>query len=198
MPRLLMSGGFVLGGLMFPFAMVLILSRLIFSLSFDRLLPTRFADVSSRTHAPLNALALCAVGGVGFVALIAYSSGYVRISRNGAIVWAITMTLAGITALALVYRRRDLYDASPKIIGGKWLGVEPIIVIGILTVLTQGGLAFYAITNKSVSAGYDAGSITYLVSTALLGIVMYGISRTYLKRAKGIDIGLAMRELPPE
>jgi amino acid transporter len=197
-PRLVMSGGFVIGGLMFPFAMVLILSRLIFALAFDRLLPSALTEVSARSHAPIRALILCAVGGIGFTALTIFSSGYVRVSRNGAVVWAIVMTLAGIAALALVFRRRDLYDASPKIISGRWLGLEPLTVIATLTILTQGGLAYYAITNKSVSAGYDAGSILYLAGTAVFGVILYGVSRTYLRRAKGIDMDLAMRGLPPE
>jgi basic amino acid/polyamine antiporter, APA family len=196
--RLVMSGGFVVGAVMFPLAMILVASRLMFALSFDRLLPTKLAEVSPRRHAPLWALALCALAGVGFVALVVFSTGYLRIGRNGVLIWAIVMTVAGITGMALPFRRRDIFEGAPKVISGTWFGLPPVVIISAVVVLTQGALAYYAATNDSISGGYDAGSIGYLVSTGLLGVVLYTVSRTYLKRRKGIDLALAMRELPPE
>jgi amino acid transporter len=178
--------------------MVLILSRLLFALSFDRLLPSKLAEVSERSHAPIYALVFCAIVGVAFVALIIYSQGFVEASRNGVLVWATFMTLAGIAAVALPYRRRDLFDASPKVIDGRWFGVPPIVVVGLFTFAVQGTFAYVAATNESISLGYDTSSILYLIGTVLLGIVLYVISRTYLKRAQGIDVDLALRELPPE
>jgi len=195
--RLLMAGGFVIGGLMFPLAMVLVISRIVFAMSFDRLLPSRLADINPRRHAPVNALALCLVAGLGLVALVIFSTGYVRVSRNGVLVWAVVMTIAGVAGMTLPFRRRDLYDGAPKIISGSWLGIPPVVWISAVVVLTQGGLAWFAATNDALSGGYDAGSIAYLVSTALIGVVLYGISRTYLRR-KGVNLSLAMRELPPE
>jgi APA family basic amino acid/polyamine antiporter len=196
--RLVMAGGFVIGGIMFPLAMVLISSRLMFALSFDRLLPAKLADVSPRHHAPVKALAVCAVAGLAFVALIVFSTGYVRLSRNGVIVWAVLMTIAGVAGMALPFRRRELFDGAPKVISGTWFGLPPVVVISAFVVLSQGALAYYAATNTAISQGYDAGSIAYLAGTALIGVVLYAVSRTYLKRRKGIDLGLAMRELPPE
>jgi amino acid transporter len=195
--RLLMAGGFVVGGLMFPLAMVLVISRIVFAMSFDRLLPSRLADISPRRHAPINALLLCAIAGLGFVALIVFSTGYVRVSRNGVLVWASVMTIAGVAGVALPFRRRDLYEGAPKVISGSWLGMPPVVLISLFVILSQGGLAYFAATNDALSGGYDAGSVIYLLSTALLGVVMYAISRTYLRR-KGVDLSLAMRELPPE
>lgn len=196
--RLVMSGGFVVGATMFPLAMILVASRLIFALSFDRLLPTGLAAVSPRHHAPLRALALCLIAGLGFIALVVFSTGYVKISRNTVLVWAIVMTVAGITGMALPFRRRDIFEGAPKVISGTWLGLPPVVVISAIVTLTQGALAYYAATNNSISGGYDAGSVGYLISTAVFGVLLYLVSRTYLKRRKGIDLALAMHELPPE
>jgi basic amino acid/polyamine antiporter, APA family len=196
--RLVMSAGFAIGGLMFPLVMVLIVSRLLFALSFDRLLPSKLAEVSERSHAPIYALVLCAVVGVAFAALVIYSTGFVEASRNGVLVWATFMTLAGIAAAVLPYRRRDLFEGSPKVIDGRWFGVPPIVVIALLSTAVQGTFAYVAATNESISLGYDTGSILYLSGTVVLGIVLYVVSRAYLRRAQGIDVDLAMRELPPE
>lgn len=197
-PEVIISGGFVIGGLMFVMVMVLISSRLLFAISFDRLLPERLADVNEKTHAPTKALLVAMVGGLVFAYLTIYSTGFVRAQRNTVLVWAALFTIGSIAAVALAYRRSDLYDASPKIIGGKWLGLEPVTVIGAVSALIQGALLVIAATNESISGGYDAGSITTLAIIAFSGVVVYAISRIYFRSQTGIDINLAMHELPPE
>jgi APA family basic amino acid/polyamine antiporter len=196
--RLLMSGGFVIGGLLFPLAMILCLSRVIFAFSFDRLLPKRLADVSARSHAPINALLLVLVIGLGTVALVIYSTGYLKVTRNGVLILATLMALAGVAGMALPYRRPDIFDGAPKIISGTWLGIPPVVVISAVVFLTQGFLVYYAATNESVSGGYELASISFLIGAAVLGLVLYIVSRIYLKNREGIDLSLAMRELPPE
>jgi APA family basic amino acid/polyamine antiporter len=197
-PKIIISGGFVIGGLMFVMAMVLISSRLLFAISFDRLLPERLADVNERTHAPTKALVVAMIGGLLFAYLTIYSTGFVHVTRNQVLIWAALFTIGSIAATALAYRRRDLYEASPKIIGGKWLGLEPITVIGAVSAVIQGALLVIAATNESISGGYDTGSIVTLAIVAFSGVFVYAISRAYFRRSTGIDIDLAMHELPPD
>jgi amino acid transporter len=197
-PKIIISGGFVIGGLMFVMAMILISSRLLFAISFDRLLPERLADVNERTHAPTKALLVAMVGGLIFAYLTIYSTGFVHVTRNQVLIWAALFTIGSISAVALAYRRRDLYEASPKIIGGKWFGLEPVTVIGAVSALIQGALLLIAATNESISGGYDAGSIASLAVIAFSGVVVYAISRAYFRTRTGIDINLAMHELPPD
>jgi APA family basic amino acid/polyamine antiporter len=195
---MIISAAFSIGGLMFVIAMVLIISRLLFALAFDRLLPTRLADVSEKTHAPTKALLVAMVGGVLFVYLVVYSTGFVHATRNQVLIWAFVFTVGSIAGAVLPFRRRDLYEASPKIIDGKWFGLPPVTVIALVSALIQGTLLVVAATNASINGGYDAGSIATLLSFGIAGIVVYAISRIYLKRRDGIDVTLAMRELPPE
>ncbi len=198
LPSIIISAAFAIGGLMFVLAMVLIISRVAFALAFDRVLPEQLADVNERTHAPIKALVVAIIGGLLFAYLTIYSTGFVSMTRNSVLVWAFIFTVGSIAAVCLPFRRRDLYEGSPKVIEGKWFGLPPIAVIAGISALIQGTLFYIAATNTSINGGYDTGSILTLVGIAVVGLIAYAISRAYLKGSKGIDLSLAMRELPPE
>lgn len=198
LPAVIISGGVALGYLMYALTVTLVISRLIFALAFDRLLPSSFADVHERTHVPVKALALGLIGALALTALVAYWTDYPRIARNITLVYSIELLLGCIAVMCLPYRRRDLYEAGPKLFARKLMGIPGIVVVAAAGAVIQGVLLYYAATNTGISGGYDFGSVATLVGIFVAGLVAYVISRTYLKRRKGVDIDLAMRELPPE
>jgi hypothetical protein len=127
-----------------------------------------------------------------------YSSTFTDMQRNSILVWCFVYFVASLAGLALPFRRRDLFDASPKVINRTWLGLPAIAVLAAVSSVIQLALLVIAATNKGLSGGYDSSSITMLAILAFSGTIVYVISRTYVKRVQRIDIDLAMRELPPE
>jgi hypothetical protein len=106
--------------------------------------------------------------------------------------------VGSLCAAILPYRRRDLYESSPKILAARLGSVPLTTIVAIISLCVQGTLFYIAATNDSISGGYDFGSVATLIGIGLAGIVAYVISRIYLLRIKGVDLDLAMKELPPD
>lgn len=173
------------------------MSRVLFALSFDRLLPEWVAGVSRRRHSPLAAVLVNLVISELFLALIVYSQGFAQAFRNANLIALALSTVACVAVIVLPLRRRDLYDASPKVVKGSWLGVPVITLIAVVGGLFCATGTYLALTEGRYSGGYTTVSVISLVAMVCLGPLLYLASR-YVRRKEGIDISLAMRSLPPE
>jgi amino acid transporter len=184
---------------MFPgtIAATMAVSRLLFALSFDRLVPAWMASVSGRRRQPVASLALTGVVGMTFYAIVVYDTGITGAFRNLLTAGAVISFMACLAVMALPYRRRDLYDASPKIIAGRLFGVERIVWVGGVAGVFCAVVTYLTVAKGQYSGGFTATSIVGLLVLAGLGPVIYLVSRAVRGR-QGIDVSLAMRELPPE
>jgi amino acid transporter len=196
--RVLIAAGFMLGAVINPIAVSFTSSRLMFALSFDRLIPSRLADVRKQSNMPVNAALTAAAIVLLFAALTIFSTGFPRLARNALLMSLFIFLVGSLCAAILPYRRRDLYEASPKILKGRLGSVPLTTVVALLSLAIQGTLFYVAATNDSISGGYDFGSVATLLGVGLAGIVAYVVSRLYLLRSKGVNIDLAMKELPPD
>lgn len=178
-------------------ALIAVVTRVVFALSFDRLLPARMSSVSRRSHVPIFALALTVVVSVAFVAVGSYSSSFVTLFRNDVLMVFAIAFVTSLVAIVLPFRRRKLYEASPKVAGDRWFGVPSLTILGIVSAIGLGGGALLAGTQPAINGGYSAASVITLLAIAGLGLLLYLIAWLRTRR-RGIDIGLAMRELPPE
>lgn len=196
--RTLIAGGFVLGAfinvIMYPF----VCARVMFALSFDRLLPTRLANVRQRSHMPVNAVLAAVILVLLFAALTIFSTGFVRLARNSLLGVLFVYAIASLGAAILPFRRRDLYDGSPKVLSWRLGPIPGTTVLASVSFVIAGWLFYVAATHTALSGGYDFGSIATLVGIGVAGLVAYAIARTYMQRVKGINISLAMKELPPD
>jgi amino acid transporter len=193
--KLLAGLGILAGSFANVLAIILAISRILFALSFDRLLPAWTTDVNPRTHAPTKSTAIAAGAIAIFTALGIYTS-VLSVFRNFVLIFEVIFVIASVAAAILPYRRRDLYAASPKLFG-RVAGVPAITVIGVVSAVANGIMAYLAATKPEISGGYDVGSVVTLVAVALVGVLAYGMSRVVLGR-RGVDLSLAMRELPPD
>jgi basic amino acid/polyamine antiporter, APA family len=174
----------------------LLISRIVFALSFDRLLPTKMSDVREKSHSPVYAVALAFVGTMLLTALGDFTS-LITLARNLILVALSIFVIGSICAAILPWRRKDLYSASPKALGDRWLGVPAITIVASLTALCFAGLVYLVAVKPEYSGGYHWDSILTLGLVCTVGLVLYVISRLTLRR-RGIDLDMAMRELPPE
>jgi basic amino acid/polyamine antiporter, APA family len=177
-------------------AIVLVSTRIVFALSFDRMLPTRMAAVHPRTHAPIYAVALL-VTIVGIMTVLGNLTTVLTLARNFLLVINAVFVVGSICAAALPYRRPELFEASPKVFRGRLLGVPMITVVSTVAALAFSGLVIDVASRIEYSGGYSTGSIITLAVMATIGLLLYLVSRLSLSR-RGIDVRLAMHELPPE
>jgi len=186
-------------GWLFPIPIVFLMgmSRALFALSFDRVLPESVATVTSRRHTPAVALLVNIAITEAFLALIVYDQGFAQAFRNANLVALALSTIACLAVIALPYRRRDLYAASPKVIRGTWLGLPPIVFVALVGAAFCGTGVYLSLTKGKYSGGYTAVSVIALAVMLLTGPALYAASR-YVRHRQGIDIALSMRELPPE
>jgi len=194
--KILIAVGYAAGILGLEAVFALILSRLLFALSFDRLLPTKVADVDRRFHAPLWAIAITMILGTA-AHVLTIETTILSVFRNAVLITFATFTIAGLTAAILPYRRRDLYQLAPRMTGPDVFGLPMVTIVGSLTALYWGFLTYLAAVKTQVNGGYSTASVISLIVMALSGAACYLVSRWWLRRT-GLDLHLAMQELPPE
>jgi APA family basic amino acid/polyamine antiporter len=132
-----------------------------------------------------------------FVYLGSYTTALTDIFRNSILIFLVAFWLTSIGAMLMPYLRRDLYEASPKLLGSSWAGLPPVTVVGAVSTVVLSVMIVMTVAHDQISGGFTATSITTLAVTFGLGPVVYAVSRASSRRS-GIDLRLAMTELPPE
>ena len=184
--------GSVLGSLA---TIMLAVVRQTFAWSFDRILPTKFADLDSRFHSPIFALALVVAISVIFVILNAFTTILTYLSYETSGLWA-TTAIVGLAAAVLPFRRKDLASLISR------NRKTALVVCGIVTFLGSAAVAAIALSPAYLTATTGGASISPLnvaglFLTFIVGFVIYLVSYGIRKR-DGIDLSLNMRVIPPE
>jgi amino acid transporter len=198
-----------IGGCALMFALcpayLVLLSRIIFAWSMDRVVPAWFAKIDTRTSSPLRVYFLIAVGGWAFYILSVYGLSVLSLAWYSVLLIALTWIFPGFNALLLPFRRKDLYQSSPwkakvglpivSIIGILWLVfILPVYV----TSYFQPILSTYLATPTQGLWTYTVNSgIALALVITVVGIPIYFISRWYNRR-HGVDVDLIFKSIPPE
>ena len=175
--------------------------RTIFAWSFDRILPSKFSEVSERTHAPIPAIILASVIILGILVWSVFSAAFSTLLSMGVLAGVITVLAVSVAALVFPLRQRALYKSSPA---STSIGRIPILPIAaVLSIIVVIALAYVVlfypelgITNAFGLPGPLSGFI-YMAALVVLGLLIYFIARA-ARKAQGIDLSLIYRELPPE
>jgi basic amino acid/polyamine antiporter, APA family len=194
--KIVIAIGFAAGVLSLIIATVLIMSRLLFAMAFDRLIPTAVADVRPKSHVPLAAIAVVVLLSLA-TAILAIQTTLLTATRNSSLILTAVFAISSLAAALAPWLRRDLYDRSPKMVGNKILGVPAVTLIGVASCAYWLFATYMGATKAQVSGGYSTSSVIVLIVMCAAGAVFYLVSRLNLRR-KGLDLGLAMHELPPE
>lgn len=172
-------------------------SRMLFALSFDRLLPTRLASVDSRNNAPVWAVVVMVVLSTAFLAAYVFSSGIASAFRNSVLILATDFALVALAAVFFPFLKRDLWTSSPKIVKGTWLGIPVFSYVSAVAFVVFAIIVYLAASKTQINGGYDVASLVTLAAAPIAGILIYFVSRFWMQR-QGIDMRLALRELPPD
>jgi amino acid transporter len=170
--------------------------RSFFAWALDGLLPSRFARVSSRTHAPNYAIALVVVFGVAALYWATNNQeGFNKFLFEAVLLQLVTMILLSITAILLPYRRPEVWRASATT--KRLLGVPVVALAGALSVLLMAGLFFVYMRYPALGIedkGHFFRDCAIILAAAL---VTFFVARTARKR-HGVDVDKLAAEIPPE
>jgi len=178
-------------------AFVAVVTRVLFALAFDRLLPISLAKISERNAVPTNGIIVALVGGIVFAILASYLN-LANIVANLALFVALIIVAGSVSATALPFRRPDLLlkpgmTELPKVAGipvpAFWGGASTLLSVIVVALI---------ITHPDVFGAFSFSSVATLVIVLGAGPVIYLIARQLRLSRSSIDLRLAMRELPPE
>ena len=182
---------FAMGTLAAPFAGMILVTRSIFAYSFDRMLPSGLADVNMRYHTPVKATLLVGAVMIGFLAGFVYSaSTFTDFIVASSIALFIVTAVTGLAGALLPFVRKDLYELSPV---KSFAGIPVITILGTAAVVIY-GIYLYILIDQ---VGFASRSYWFVAAMYGLGALIAGVAYLRSRRA-GIDLGTALKELPPE
>ncbi len=163
---------------------VIVFSRYLFAQSFDRFLPEQLSYVSPKYSSPVYAHLLDLVVTIALIGISAFVYGTLS-SLFGNVVAAMAYFVV-IGLAASVYALRKERGTSKGI-----LFFSGILMAAIFVYITYLFLANYSVWGGNWTA------YGYVIVSFVLGAVIYLTSKRY-HAARGIDISLAYKEIPPE
>lgn len=190
--------GFGLTAIMMNITIFFMLARNLFAWSFDRIVPTTFADVNQRTGTPVKAIAVMVAVGLAYCYIFIYHSGILSGLFDYGTAGEFTVFLiVSIAAIIYPYRRKDIFNTSESI-AKKKIGSVPLITICgvfgfIVSLITIYAILLPAIGGPSFLSDFFGG----IGLTFVIGIVIFAIAWA-ARKSQGIDLGLLQKEIPPE
>lgn len=198
---------------------ILTASRILFAMSFDRVLPTPLASVNDRFHSPVNAV--LATGVVAILGCVSESGlfnvgGSLNAEGNrftsavlgsgGGVVTtdlldAVFFTLFTLSLLVLPLRasKKQIFDTAPYKPGGKW-GMVLLGAAGFVANLVLNGFLLFAPAGSFALAApkadllVDLWALWFTMILAVIGIVLYMAHRM----RPGINYATIFAQIPPE
>jgi amino acid transporter len=173
-------------------------SRIVFAMSFDRVLPEKLSEVNERWHSPTTAILVTMV--IAFLGCFSESDVVAKVpvlgayvNSGGAVAWTdiwdtAFFLLASIAGLLFVFRRKDIYEKSAYK-PGRWV----VALIGMAATIGNIYLLYL------VFIGYGSALEPWILTLLLLvvGGIIYWYYRTKGSRV-GVDYATIYTEIPPE
>jgi amino acid transporter len=172
--------------------------RNVFAWSFDRLIPTKFSDITSRYRAPVWAIVAVILTAAIFLYLGIYSPAYSSAILYSIIAWFLAWIVLGVAGILYPYLKKSkpLFEAGPPATQKRIAGIPVVSILGFLT------LAVSLFTEWAVAQPFfegDAEPSQYITvgGMAITPIVIYVIAHYYHK-GKGIPLSVQFSQVPPE
>jgi amino acid transporter len=173
-----------------------LLHRAPFAWSFDRLLPSYFAEVNERTHTPVVSICVTWVICVAAAAWATFGSSFQTALTFSFLFGYLTPLVCGVAAAVLPTRRPELFKGTPA----DWrIGKSQAIVIaGVLCTVTTAFLIFLILYfPKQLGVKSVAEAVSAPLGVLVFVFVWYYGARA-VQRRRGIDLDLVFRTIPPD
>ena len=169
-------------------------TRNIFAWSFDRIIPAKFASVDKR-GVPYYAVILYAIIAFFSVYVTVYTSwfNYLYYANFG---WWIAVAIVMFAAAIFPFRRKDIFDTSPKIVTAKIGPVPVLTVIGVIGIFASLFISYSTILPSFNGFPINPIYVVSMIFVMIAALIIYAISYFY-QRSRGVPVDLAGKELPP-
>jgi amino acid transporter len=191
---LLVGLGFAATGVQILLGMAWGGSRVILSLSLDRMLPERLGDVSTKRGAPTKALIMFMLVAVGWVYLYNHT---VVSTYTLAVTLASTLLYCGSMVAAIVFpwRAKNLYQTSPAS-KYKPLGIPLVTLCGAIALAFNLLMVWFYLTKDALGVN-DTKSLAIVGGAIVVSVAYYYGRRAWLRR-EGYDPAMTFSVIPPE
>jgi len=175
-------------------------TRILFSASFDRLLPEAMAAIDPKTRTPFNALLFMIIPGLVVSVLFVFNIwNFSSLTLVSTLVIAVTFLGTGIAAVVLPFTKKALYRASP--LANFRIGKLPLIsLFGLVFCAFLGFLLYEWLVDPGNLYGIsyrNVPSMLFMGFLYLLAVGVYVGMRAYRRRS-GIDVDKIYGEIPVE
>lgn len=190
--------GFGLTAEMMNISILFMLSRNLFAWSFDRVVPSAFADINPRTRTPIYAVAIMTIIGLAYCAIFIYQatilSGLFDYGTAGEFTVFLIVSLA---AIAFPYRKKEVFENSDPTAKMRIGGIPLISILGGISFVIC-CVTIYAILLPNIGGAQFLGDLFFgIIFTFLIGAIIYAIAWA-ARRRQGINLQLLQGEIPPE
>jgi amino acid transporter len=194
MLSLVALGTFDFANIAFVYVLLLCTSRYFFAWAFDRVMPTKLADVNSRFKTPH--WAIIATMAVLYISAIAFTYyGFSNWFGAGATLMVLLFGAVACTVAIFPFTKwRTLLDQLPTFMRIR-VGIPIISWVGLLTAIIMFYSAYTVTINPLMTSNINLTAY-WVVLFLALGIAGYYVSKWYNAR-QGIDISLVFKEVPP-
>jgi amino acid transporter len=168
-------------------------SRNIFAYSLDGLLPAWFKKVNPRFSTPVNSLLTMGIASI--IALGIYVFTDLFSTLVGIFGFILSFIVISISAAVLPYRLKDVFETSA--VNQRVLGIPVITIIGILSVIAQGFMAWVFLRDPSAGLNGNPKMIWFNIIVFLSGLVVYYVAK-FIQRGRGVNVDLSFKQVPEE
>ncbi len=203
--------GVIAGFLLVAPQSMLLMSRIIFAYSFDRLAPSFFATINEKFHTPVNSILTASIGGEIFLLFLSgvvgpstSSYAFLLYSYAGLAAIGIAFVFVSISAILFPYRRRELYEtACPikrKIAGVPvivWLGVVALAYCLLTIIYYSYDYLFYFGAGTLAADLYFFPFLTGVAGLFIACIIWFYVVKS-VRSKDGIPYEKAFQQIPPE
>jgi len=174
--------------------------RNLFAWSFDRVMPSWFANLNKR-GTPTIALVIMWLVSVFYAVLYSFTI-FTQFLLYMTVLFTIGMGIACLAGAVLPYRRKTLFESSPELVKKKLAGIPVITIMGVVGLALMAYLTYAAVSpaiTPPPSGPPVVQAFIYAAApiTIIAGIIIYQVSY-YYRKSKGIDLRLVFQEIPPE
>lgn len=178
--------------------MMLHTSRKLFAWSFDRLLPSKFSEVSERFKTPIYcAIPIAVIVEIITVAFLYGPGIFAIIGGVGALMAAIEWGFSALCGI-LIVTKRDYLRQAPALVQKKIVGIPIIAILGLTALVTILGVVIVGQLVPAIQGGLPVTATVWTVGLFLAGLPYYLIVKAYRRKHDGIDLSLAFKQIPPE
>jgi APA family basic amino acid/polyamine antiporter len=188
--------GFMASFLVFPLAYFQVLARMTFAWSFDRIMPSWFGKVSDRFHVPMNSLVVTLILGEIFLGVYAFGS-WALAYINWTLLLGILTIPWGVAALVFPFRKKEIYRNAPTLSRSRFLGVPVVSIAGLIVTLIGIFSVYFDISTPAYSGPVAPVYVVLTLVPYVVAVIIY-VGAKYYHKSRGLDLGLAFKEIPPE